>query len=1782
MADEDEESEELLDDEEYQHLDDFLEEVPEENEGISGGEGGEEELQEAEVRRSPTASPPRASPSRTSARSGRVGPRSTSSAESSGGRRALRRDRDDHADSRDSRGSRTPDRNGGAARDAKRPRGNLPQAPVFDGDRKKNPRCFRIWANKVDTYVAIAEKIIDPGEIGLRLYAAIEGPAADYLEDVPAKTFGVPDGWKALLKLMQEKYDETRMSKVGAAMKSFFNLQVPNEGKALTLRDVVDYMDQAARQCRDAGLEIPDAVMIYFFFQHSNSNMDRQANLLLRTEGKYDWAKIKKAVELLYPNVVVRQPFNSGGKSRGRGAHEAQQVGQSDQYQTNWNWNLPDHGETAPAIEAWIYNNDPIEALADQHVDMTMLPEGLARDLHTCFASHRENRQKLSRAVQARGYYVKGHQNKGGKKGGKGKGGKGKGGKSKGGSKTRGGMSLEELKASTTCGSCGAQGHWHDDPECPNNRKSNVVANEEAVEDGGYEDDGTGEYYEEWNQEYFDEWADDWYEQDQPRSTNTAVRKPKVGAYARESLYEESVKVAKDLNVFKDKVLQKDTKVARPRDPQPAEVRQVQEALKSDDFFQAGGGESYQRAKHILEARKTSASSGSASHAAIAEVQAEMGKTFDEVGSVWDLLQKEKTPDIDSLRVRRPFMTQRVPRQVHYIDFNVNESDVRSANPSTRRPPTVQDGRLYLTIDTACENTVCGSYYAGYVDELLKGKFGLRPLEQQETEQYCFGPGPPKESNMRLSIPIGIGGKPCILRTSMIDEAQGSQQQYQSNNRIPFLAGQDWLHMMKAVIDMDENMVEFKVLGVRVPLEVDHSGHLVIAIDEFPESGWPPGLTTRVDRYPGEFSATKLSKDHTDTGVPSAYEERIPGGFKPNYFYEPNDDKLNTNIPRGPCSVQPDFWEFDYAHGLVVRHHNQPRTQLFSPSEVSDGPLLQQLRDDRITIVHGSGEDLRDSWRKNLSPGTLPAWTGKTCFFLLAVADINKIKLPHGQDIGVLIKHSALQTSLWVHPESLTGVGGKKILQFDLTAKTPVLEHAPSAKQQTFQIPPEQFGSDVVEARERLRRDAQGSMAKVGSQDGHLDRDRSQVGPLQHDDPRAQAPRTRIDGLCGEPHEAGDGANDACHRASLNDSSSGSDSEGAQHGLPRGSKEMSAHLGACSEIGQQAWQVPGVSQLWPHQEGLADGLQPPHHEGEGDGVRHHPRNSRRTRRKDHSNQPRFQGLFGQLGRLLLTLIAVSFGTIDEQQIFQDRYNPNQQSTTSWQPLQPGGLGDSRHGDGRGALDEFGPRPLRPGWKKRVQHCARRGALLSKTVRDAVTYKVAGSRWPRQRYGCDLVEIFGGTSMISLRASRIWGLKVLQPVDIRYGVDLRKRTSRRWLLRMLEGWRPRLAVVEFPCTPWTILQRNVNYRDRLEELWHRQELDRPFLKLTEQIFEGQVRRQSHALAENPATADSHHEPEIVRLRQKYYETTSCMCQFGMVGRHGGPLLKRVRWIGTHPHLIQALDRQCDFSHIHEKVEGGNTALSAQYPPDLADAIVKAYLEMVEIEDFGTHYTWDTVNVRDVKYVEVNKTEAEWRPLLQQAEEILARKAQHNIFLDPGTDLYKKIMPLVPWQIACIQLGYLPKAKRVRPGLEDCHRCSVLWQNDDTVLIESEHLPSAQAPREHFVTPVKVGIFVLGYAPGEPKEPSPARLPQVQVVPHEGEQVEDPLTLQVSLDEAMAERGLVRKDFAQGEMWFIGPPLRHEQRRLAPALVRLRRNLGHPRTEDLVRALAQNGKVDAEAI
>ena len=150
---------------------------------------------------------------------------------------------------------------------------------------------------------------------------------------------------------------------------------------------------------------------------------------------------------------------------------------------------------------------------------------------------------------------------------------------------------------------------------------------------------------------------------------------------------------------------------------------------------------------------------------------------------------------------------------------------------------------------------------------------------------------------------------------------------------------------------------------------------------------------------------------------------------------------------------------------------------------------------------------------------------------------------------------------------------------------------------------------------------------------------------------------------------------------------------------------------------------------------------------------------------------------------------------------------------------------------------------------------------------------------------------------------------------------------------------------------------------------------------------------------------------------------------------------------------------------------------------------------------------------------------------------------------------------------MQVAYHPKAKRIRPEIGDeIHRCTAIWYENDTVAIETEFMKNCAMPRERFVYPVKVAIFVMGHAPGEPDEPAPQENRQEETRPPAAEQQNftDPLP-----DPPR------RKEMTGDSCWFEGPPLTPEEKAVSATVVRMHNNLGHPRQPDLTRLLNQYG-------
>ena len=361
----------------------------------------------------------------------------------------------------------------------------------------------------------------------------------------------------------------------------------------------------------------------------------------------------------------------------------------------------------------------------------------------------------------------------------------------------------------------------------------------------------------------------------------------------------------------------------------------------------------------------------------------------------------------------------------------------------------------------------------------------------------------------------------------------------------------------------------------------------MVAIDEFPKGGWPSGLVSTSVTCEGALF--KLSDEicppsHRETYSSSRFDVvRQQVKKAPNYHYEPNQDEFNLDLPRGPCVVPSDYWEFKFEKGIYIRHHCRPRRHLFTPEEdAASGPELNILSDERVTNIFGLLEPLQDVWKLNgeLNEQALPhPWVGQTIFYVHG-------KPPKLDDLEIH-PHDGLEVvfpdgiSHVVAVKSLTSLQGhKKIQHFDMAAKPELFEHAPSRRQKNFSIPAQQFGSRAVADRALQRRqhrlqggqELHGQDAAVMGKDGHGNGPPLVAGGKmdkpQQGHPGVQAPVSGLGELHGSPDAALFG--NAGHDPANNDQSSGSDFEGADADIPAGHSKLPSRSGSSTKVGECA------------------------------------------------------------------------------------------------------------------------------------------------------------------------------------------------------------------------------------------------------------------------------------------------------------------------------------------------------------------------------------------------------------------------------------------------------------------------------------------------------------------------------------------------------------------------------------------------------------------------------------
>ena len=151
------------------------------------------------------------------------------------------------------------------------------------------------------------------------------------------------------------------------------------------------------------------------------------------------------------------------------------------------------------------------------------------------------------------------------------------------------------------------------------------------------------------------------------------------------------------------------------------------------------------------------------------------------------------------------------------------------------------------------------------------------------------------------------------------------------------------------------------------------------------------------------------------------------------------------------------------------------------------------------------------------------------------------------------------------------------------------------------------------------------------------------------------------------------------------------------------------------------------------------------------------------------------------------------------------------------------------------------------------------------------------------------------------------------------------------------------------------------------------------------------------------------------------------------------------------------------------------------------------------------------------------------------------------LEQGTELFKKISRLIPWELTRVQVAVTPMARRLPRDINYSHRGAVLLLSDGKMMIEVEDVRQVQFPKARFENPISAAIFFYGLT----EEDAP---PQGQPAP------EDPLLPVVGL---------------RTDITFPGIPLNVSKEVRAS-------NAGHPSKQELKRLLAAHGALNLPVV
>ena len=240
-----------------------------------------------------------------------------------------------------------------------------------------------------------------------------------------------------------------------------------------------------------------------------------------------------------------------------------------------------------------------------------------------------------------------------------------------------------------------------------------------------------------------------------------------------------------------------------------------------------------------------------------------------------------------------------------------------------------------------------------------------------------------------------------------------------------------------------------------------------------------------------------------------------------------------------------------------------------------------------------------------------------------------------------------------------------------------------------------------------------------------------------------------------------------------------------------------------------------------------------------------------------------------------------------------------------------------------------------------------------------------------------------------------GLIAGKAFDITLGDDLMRKNKRETVISYIRQVRPGLVVISPPCRMHSQLQNlSKHKRETIPELMRaylkKKHEGNQLLLFAVSVCELCIELGITFLFEHPFSASSwkHHAMERLLRNPTTFMSNADQCCYGLKGESGQPQRKSTGFLTNSEHLSTALRRQCDGSHQHEMIIGGNRSANAQqYPEQLKETILKAYEETiagkVQVHTLEEIYEEDE-KINDLLRIEweVLHQEKDWQQIMEE--------------------------------------------------------------------------------------------------------------------------------------------------------------------------------------------------------